>query len=86
MHHANRTTADKLVVAYNEIYAALYDGTLRLSNDHIVELIDRFDGHGHLAYDYDRNVLYAFNEIRQDIVSSDREAVAFMLAYDRCVR
>lgn len=82
----NQTLINELVDTYGEIYAALYDGTLHLSSGYTAELIDRFDGHERFAYDYDRDVLCAFNKARQDIVSSDREAVAFMLAYDRCAR
>lgn len=79
--YTNGALMDALLDAYNEIYAALYEGRLNLSYARRSELIDRFDG-----ADYNRDVLRAFNEQRQDIVASDREAVAFMLAYDRYAR
>lgn len=78
---ANKALVDALRAAYDEIYADLYEGRLNLSYARSTELIDRFDG-----ADYDRDVLRSFNEQRQDVVASDREAVAFMLAYDRCAR
>lgn len=86
MLDTNQTLINELVSAYSKIYAALYDGTLRLPNGYAAKLIDRFDGGGCFAYDYDRDVLRAFNKARQDIISSDREVVAFMLAYERCAR
>ena len=71
---------DAFLDDYNMIYTGLYEGRINLTRERSSELIDRFDGG-----DYNRDVLLAFNERRQDIVSSDREAMAFMLAYDRCV-
>ena len=75
----NDDLIDALLVNYTSIYADLYDGRLNLTRERSSELVDRFDGG-----DYNRNVLRAFNERRQDIITSDREAKAFMLAYDRC--
>lgn len=75
----NDDLIDALLVRYTSIYADLYDGRLNLTRERSSELVDRFDGG-----DYNRNVLRAFNERRQDIITSDREAVAFMFAYDRC--
>ena len=71
---------DAFLNDYNMIYAGFYEGRIILSCERSRELIDRFDGG-----DYNRNVLLAFNERRQDFISSDREAMAFMLAYDRCI-
>lgn len=77
----NQALIDALLSAYAEIYSDLYEGRLNLPYAKSSKLIDRFDG-----ADYDRDVLRAFNERRQDVVASDREAVAFMLAYDRYAR
>ena len=74
----NGALMDAFLNVYNAIYADLYDGRLNLTRERSIELVDRFDGG-----DYNRDVLSAFNERRQDVISSDREAVAFMLAYDR---
>ena len=74
----NSDFMDAFLDDYNMIYTGLYEGRIIPPYARCSELIDRFDGG-----DYNRDVLLAFNERRQDIVSSDREAMAFMLAYDR---
>lgn len=70
----------KLIACFNDKYAALYEGDLKLPLGLWNDLLDRFDGHK-----YNREVLLHFNRIRQDVVSSDREVVAFMLAYDELI-
>lgn len=69
---------NKLLACYGNKYHALYEGTLHLPANLYDLLVRRFDNH-----DYDRAVLLQFNKLRGDVIVSDREAVAFMLAYDQ---
>lgn len=82
MQPINNALIDKLVDCFNDVYAKLYLGTYPMPSERYHELIDRFDGNGGYDYDYDRDVLMAFNAHRHDVVASDREAAAFMVAYD----
>ena len=77
----NDALMDAFLNVYNDLYDALYEGYLNLPTSLSSKLIARFD-----TGDYNRDVLLMFNERRGDIVSSDREVVAFMLAYEGYVR
>lgn len=77
----NDAVMDAFLNVYNELYDALYEGRLNLTTSLSSKLIARFD-----IGDYNRDVLLMFNERRGDIVSSDREVLAFMLTYECHVR
>lgn len=75
---------ENLLNTFNSTYKYLYDQETTENAAVIYMLenpyIDNFDDNLKTDPDF-KNLVSKFNEYRQDIISSDREAAAFMIAY-----
>jgi len=67
---------NKLLETFGTIYTALYNGTCKEST---AGLVKKFDDLLKTNPDF-KNLVCEFVKARQDYISSDREAAAFMLA------
>jgi len=67
---------NELLEKFGTIYTAIYNGTCRESTTGLVKKFDEL-----LKADPDfKNLVCDFVKAREDFISSDREAAAFMLA------
>lgn len=75
---------ENLLNTFNSTYKYLYDQETTENAAVIYMLenpyIDNFDDNLKTDPDF-KNLVSKFNKYRQDIISSDREAAAFMIAY-----
>lgn len=75
------------VKLFNAIYSGLYDYEAESKQAHlrVEELAEQFDEYVKDNTDDIRDAVKEFNSIRQDFISSDREAAAFMVMYEYCM-
>lgn len=72
---------------FEKIYEGLYDYEAENESAHyrIEELAEQFDEYMEDNTDDIRNEVEEFNRVRQDLITSDREAAAFMILYEYCM-
>ena len=66
------------VKEFNSIYNDLYDGLI----DEDMALVDEFDTQLHTNKEFKEKVI-EFVKLRGDLISSDRECMAYMMAFNR---
>ena len=66
------------VKEFNSIYNDLYDGLI----DEDMALVEEFDTQLHTNKEFKEKVI-EFVKLRGDLISSDRECMAYMMAFNR---